>query len=221
MRRLATAALGIGASLLGAAEASAKVEMMVVGRTHTVLAPRAVGLAAATVRIGRRNCRVPARTALAGLLASRVRVTVTDVAGCDPASMFVRSVGGQHNHGLGGWEYKIGYRAPSAGAADPSARIRPGQQLLWYWCERAGACQRSLALSVSYRHKAPHIQVLGFDDAGHGRPAARATVHFGSVTALTDARGFVAVPAVPGRYKVYATKPGAVRSFTTVVGVSR
>src|SRR5581483_2644528 len=189
-------------------------------RTHTLLGARTVTLAQGRIRIGHRNCRVPAGTALSGLIAAGLPVGVSDVAGCDPASMFVRRVGGETNHGLGGWEYKVGHSDPSAGSADPAGRLRGGLQLLWYWCVRAGACERTLDLSFHFHHGVARITVHGYDDTGHGRPIPGATVHFGTTSLRTNSGGYVDVPSTPGRYLVYATKPGMVRSFPNVVGVT-
>src|SRR5436305_2673461 len=86
------------------------VEEMVVGRRRTLTSARTVKLTATTVRIGRHRCSVPAGTPLAGLVETHATLKVTDVAGCDPASMFVTKVGPDANHGIQGWEYKIGHK---------------------------------------------------------------------------------------------------------------
>ncbi len=220
MRRAALiVALGLAAAAPGAG-AAIRVQMMVVGRTQTLLPARTVVLRRARVRIGHHDCAVPAGTALAGLLAAHLPLRVSDVAGCDPASMFVRRIGSDANHGAAGWEYKVQHADPSAGAADPSGRVRSGQQVLWYWCARAGACQRTLALSFLFKHGVARITVHGYDDTGRGARIAGATVHFGASILTTNSQGFVDVPQTPGRYLVYASKLGLVQSFPTEVGVA-
>jgi hypothetical protein len=219
MRRL-TLTLALLAAGPGAAAAAPRVQMMVVGRGRPLLSARSLTLKPARVRIGHRTCRVPAGTALAGLLAAHLPVAVTDVAGCDPASMFVRRIEGQRNHGLGGWEYKVGHADPSAGAADPSARLRPEQRLLWYWCVRAGACQRTLDLSFQFHHGVARVTVRGYEDTGRGKLIPGATVHFGTLSLTTNSRGYIDVPSTPGRFLVYATKRAMVQSFPTEVGVT-
>jgi hypothetical protein len=219
MKRLALALAVLGLVPASAAAAT-RVQMMVVGRSATLLSARTVTLSRTSVRIGHRNCKVPAGTALAGLLSVRLPVRVTDVAGCDPAAMFVRRIREDANHGLGGWEYKVGHADPSAGAADPAGRIGGGQRLLWYWCVRAGACQRTLDLSFQFHHGVARVTVRGYDDNGHGRLVGGATVHFGTLALRTNSGGYVDVPSAPGRYLVYATKAGMVQSFPTEVGVS-
>jgi hypothetical protein len=221
-RSAAVVALVLSAAVPTAAAAAPRVQMMVVGRTKTLVAARAITLKRTTVKIGHRRCAVPAGTALAGLVATHVAVRVTDVAGCDPASMFVRQIGPDANRGLGGWEYKIGTRDPSAGAGDPAGRVRAGQQVLWYWCVRAGDCQRTLSLSIRFLGKIriARVHVRGYDDTGHARAIAGATVHFGALTFTTNPRGIANVPMTPGRYTVYADKPGLVQSFPTKVAIS-
>jgi hypothetical protein len=213
----------LAAVLPGSAAAASRVQMMVVGRSRTIVQARSVTLRQTTVRIGHRRCKVPGGTALAGLLATHVPVRVTDVAGCDPASMFVRRIGTETNHGFAGWEYKVGKRDPSTGAADPAGRIEPGQQVLWYWCKRADDCQRTLAVTIVFRSKlkVARVHVRGYDDNGHGRAIAGATVHFGSAAYVTNAFGIADVPLTPGNYRVYATKQGLVPSFPTRVGIAR
>ena len=220
MRRATLAAALALAVLAPGAVAATRAEMMVVGRAKTLVAARTVFLHKARVRIGHRHCAVPAGTALAGLLSLHVAVRVTDVAGCDPASMFVRRIGPDANHGAAGWEYKVQHSDPSAGAADPAGRIGAGQQVLWYWCLHAGACQRTLSLSFLFKRGVARITAHAYSDTGRGSIVPGATVHFGTMLLTTNSRGFVDVPQTPGRYMVYATKPGLVQSFPTTVGVA-
>jgi hypothetical protein len=132
--------------------------------------------------------------------------------------MFVTSVGGEHNHGAAGWEYKLGHRDPSFGAGDPGGRLHAGQQLLWYWCVRAGDCERTLTLSSALMGSTLHVHVLGEDENGHQISVAGATVHYGGHTAVTDGGGHAAFAIALGVKTLYATKQGLVRSFPTTVG---
>jgi len=195
-----------------------QVPMMVAGRYRMLLRPRYVALRGGHLRIGHRLCAVPAGTALAGLLAAGVRVRASDAAGCDPASMFVTRIGPDANRGVGGWEYKVGHSDPSAGAADPAGRLRKGQSLLWYWCTRAGACQRTLSVAVSFPANSARVTVVGYDGTGQGKRIAGATVHFDSHSYRTNASGVVKVPLASGEHTIYATKRGLVRSFSVLVG---
>jgi hypothetical protein len=209
-----------------AARGAASATMMVVGRARTLLAPRSVRLGAGSVKIGRKRCPVPAGTALAGLLAARIPIRVTNAAGCDPASMFVTRVGSDANRGLGGWEYKVGHVSPSFGAGDPGGRLRSGRQLLWFWCVSASACQRTLAVvPATGRTTAGSrlaVRVVGYDDNGHGRAITGATAHLGPSSAITGPGGSaqLTVPSSSGRYQLSAAKAGLVTSFPTEVVVT-
>ena len=215
--------IAVAAPLAAAATAAAAkpptVQMMVVGKTRTLMAARPVALKATSIKIGRRRCSVAAGTALAALVDARLKPRVTNAAGCDPASMFVTKIGPDTNHGIAGWEYKIGHTSPSPSAGDPGGRLRAGQQLVWFWCERASACQRTLALTVSGNRlsAATRVTVTGYDDNGHGTRIAGATVHVDSTTVTTGADGTAAVILTPGRHTLSATKTGLVPSFPTVV----
>jgi hypothetical protein len=217
----ATAAVATGATAAATAAAAkpTTVEMMVVGKTRTVMAARSVALKANAITIGHRRCNAAAGTALAGLVDARLKPRVTNAAGCDPASMFVTKIGSDGNHGIAGWEYKVGHTSPSASAGDPGGRLHAGQQLLWFWCTRASACQRTLTLSVSGNRLSAttRVTVTGYDDNGHATRIAGATVHVDSTNAVTGADGTATVLVAPGRHTVYATKTGLVQSFPTVV----
>ena len=222
--RAAIAALLVVAAPLAAAATAAAarpptVQMMVVGKTRTLMGARSVSLKASSIKIGRRRCSVAAGTALAGLVDARLGPRVTNAAGCDPASMFVTKVGPNANHGFAGWEYKINRTSPSPSAGDPGGRLRAGQQLVWFWCVRASACQRTLALTVSGNRLSAtsRVTVTGYDDNGHGRRIAGATVHVDRTTVSTGADGTATVTLTPGRHTLYATKSGLVQSFPTVI----
>ncbi len=222
-RAAIAALLAVAAPLAATATAAAArpptVPMMVVGKTRTLMAARSVSLKATSIKIGRRRCSVAAGTALAGLVDARLKPRVTNAAGCDPASMFVTKVGPDANHGSAGWEYKINHTSPSPSAGDPGGRLRAGQQLVWFWCARASACQRTLALTVSGSRLSAtsRVTVTGYDDNGHGRRIAGATVHVDATMVTTGADGTATVTLTPGRHTLYATKTGLVQSFPTVV----
>lgn len=230
MRRLLVLGVPAVAVLVAVAAATAasrpapRVQTMVVGPTRSLLGARTLTLRAREVRIGRRRCSIPAGTALAGLIAARISVTVSDAAGCDPASMFVIRVGHDRNRGNAGWEYKVDHAAPSYGAADPAGRLHSGQQLLWFWCDRANSCQLTLSVKAARTATAGGslpVTVLGYDDNGHRHGVAGASVHLGSATALSGTAGASSVPApsTPGRYALSAAKPGLISSFPLEVSV--
>ncbi len=201
------------------------VQMMIVGRARTLSGARSVRLGSRAIRIGRKHCSVPAATPLAGLLAARLPVVVTDASGCDPAAMFVRQVGPDRNHGIAGWEYKVGAASPSFGAGDPGQRLRAGTRLLWFWCRRATACQHTLALRATpaapARGTAFTVTVLGYDDNGHGAPVSGAVVGFAGQSTTSGAGGVATLtaPATPGRYSLSAGKPGLVAPFPLELSV--
>jgi len=206
--------------------AAPSVEMMIVGRTRTLLGARTVRLAAAKVTVGRRRCSVVAGTAIAGLAAARLPLRLTDAGGCDPASLFVVRVGPDANRGQAGWEYKVDHVAPSLGAGDPGGRLRASQRLLWFWCTSANSCQRTLDVVPSTRTVAPGafvtVRVRGYDSNGHGQGVSGATVQLGSACALSGAGGSVTLraPSAAGVYVLSARKAGLVPSFPLRVRVS-
>jgi hypothetical protein len=185
-------------------------------------------------KVGGRTCTVPSGTALAALLLSDVpKVRLHDYGSCssraqDAGGLFVRSIDGDDNKGSDGWVYKVDNKVATAGAADPSGpfgngRLDGGARVTWFYCHLSAAnhsCQRTLGIAVTKNaDKTLHVHVTAYDDRGHGKPAAGATVHAGAATATTNASGDANIAPAPGRRRVFAAKPGAIRSFAKEVTV--
>ena len=156
---------------------------------------------------------------------SRVgRLRLLDFGSCslsaaDGGGLFVKKIRGDANRGQNGWVYKVGRRAATAGAADPSGpfgrgRLRGAQRVTWFYCRlRNGGCQRTLELSLRTEPGSVVASVRGYDDAGRGEAVAGASVTAGAASALTDAAGEARLALPAGRHSVVAQKEGAVRSF--------
>jgi hypothetical protein len=210
------------AATLAVVPAAAAAPLMVVDRGGEVLrGPKQVALKKRTARVGSRRCSVAARTPLSVLLAAKLPLRLRDYGACgrdvrDSGSLYVVAVAGQRERGRGGWVYKLGRRAPGTGAADPISRVRPRTRVLWFWCEQdsAGGCQRTLEVKPERpANGSVRVTVRGYDDNGRGLPVAAATVRLGSATATTDAQGQATLPVPAGGGRVFASKPGLVRSF--------
>lgn len=227
----AAGARGAEADGSGSAVAAAapKVRQMVVFRNGRALANR-VSTAATSVRVGGRRCIVGNRTALAALVRSRVgRLRIRDFGACssqarDASALLVTGIGPDRNRGQRGWVYKVGHRAATAGAGDVAGpfgngRLRAGQRLTWFYCVRAGDCQRTLAVRARFATGGIDATVRGYDDAGKGVAVEGATVSAGGVTGVTAADGRVQLAVPAGTYRVVARKDGLVRSFTERVEV--
>jgi hypothetical protein len=229
----------LAVALLPVAPASAAtVDLMVVGEERMLRSPTEVRLKARTVKVAGRRCRVGARTPLSALAATRLRLGIRDFGRCgrDPRAaggLYVAKVGREREKGRGGWVYKVGRRAGTAGAADPAGsfgtgrRLRHGQRVTWFWCEQqaSGGCQRTLEARPERRSVQPgealRVTVRGYDDFGRGLPTAGAVVRLGSAVATTDAMGVAVLTAGPatGRLRLKATRAGLVRAFPVTVTV--
>jgi hypothetical protein len=224
---LAAAAVAAAAAPVRAAPV---VEQMVVFRSGAAIT-KDVAARQARVRVGRRRCAVGEGTALAALVRSRIgKLALTDYGSCtsrprDAAGLFVKAIRGQRNRGQNGWVYKVGRRAASAGAADPSGafgrgRLRRGQRVTWFYCRmQERGCQRTLELDVIAEAGAISATVRGYDDEGRGVPVEGAEVESGSVSGITGADGSVRLSLPPGRHTLVARKDGSVRSFSEAVRV--
>ena len=227
----AAAALAVAAP--APAAAAVKVQQLVVQKDGKAR-QAAVRARATHVRVHGDSCKVPSATALAALVLSGVpKLRLHDYGSCsdraqDAGGLFVRALGGDSNKGNDGWVYKVGNRLATAGAADPTGpfghgRLKKGRHVTWFYCHLSVAkhsCQSTLGLTAETdQMETIHVHVSAYDDRGHGKPAARATVHAGATHATTDENGDADLVVPPGRYLVYAEKHGAIRTFGEEVDV--
>jgi hypothetical protein len=215
---------------------AASAQLMVVGKARVLREAGPVRLKARSVRVGGRRCSVGRATPLSVLAGTRLKLRLRDYGACgrsarDAGSLYVRAVAGERARGASGWVYKVGRRAGTTGAADPSGpfghgRLKRGARVLWFWCAQTGgeACQRTLEVSSAGSVAAGGmlaVTVRGYDDNGKGVPVAGATVRLGSATAVTDGNGAAQVVAPgAGRYRLTAEHDGMVRSWPRKVTVA-
>jgi hypothetical protein len=208
-----------------AAEAAApKVRQMVVFRDGSAQT-QTVSTRPSTVRVAGRRCTTGQATALAALVRSRPgELRLRDFGSCslrgrDGGGLFVNAIRDDVNRGQNGWVYKVGRRAATAGAADPSGpfgrgRLRTGQRVSWFYCRlRNGGCQRTLGLSVRTEPGTLVASVRGYDDEGRGVAVEGASGAASGSSALTDAAGDARLALATGRHIVVARKEGSIRSF--------
>ncbi|MGH2948968.1 MAG: hypothetical protein ACRDPC_22405 [Solirubrobacteraceae bacterium] len=203
------------------------VDVMVVGKER-VLHTGEVRLKQRGVKVAGRRCRVGARTPLSVLAGTRLRLRLRDYGRCsrrprDASGLYVRGVRREVERGRAGWVYKVGRRAGTAGAGDPS--VRGGRHVTWFWCVRAGDCQRTLEVRPERTAVAPgealRVTVRGYDDLGRGVPVEGATVRLGTATALTGPDGTATLVAGSrtGRVDLEAERDGMVPAFPRQVRV--
>jgi len=219
-------AVAAGALALAPATATAqgtapRVEAMLVARDGGIVAAGPVRVPAA--RVGR--CRLRAGLAV-GVLAALRRLGAPSfraTGSCD--ALYVSRIGAQGESRLGGWVYKVGRRLPPVSASDPTGRLRSGQRVTWFFCERAGRCQRTLEIRPSARRVAPgaglRVTVTAYDDRGRGRAASGVVVEFGDGTATTGAGGVATVraPAARGPQALQARARGLIPAYPVEVTV--
>jgi hypothetical protein len=213
----AAAAAGTGAATAAPAEAAApRVQAMVVGKSGWTVGPRTVAVGGVRVN----SCRLRAGLPI-GVLGA-LRQPFRARGGC--SALYVSQVRGDREARGAGWVYKVGNVAPSRSASDPTGRLRSGQKVLWFWCKRSGACNRTLATRARVSGPRMRVTVTAYDDYGRGRRVAAATVivrELGSSTRRTFRTandGTVLVPVRRGkRYRVDSRRGGVVRGFPATV----
>lgn len=236
MRRLVLIGAAALAVALPAPAQAVKVDLMVVGSERVLRDAGTVRAKARTLPVAGRRCRVGADTPLTALAGTRLDLRLRDYGRCgrrarNAGGLYVRSVEGERERGAAGWVYKVGRRIGTTGAADPSGpfgtgrRLRAGQRLLWFWCVRAGRCQRTLEVRPERDAALPgellRVTVRGYDDQGDGRAVEGATVRLGAATAVTGADGaaVLTVPAETGTLELEAERDGLVPAFPEPVRV--
>jgi hypothetical protein len=225
MRRAALVLVVLLAAAPAAEAGAPAVQQLVVFRSGKAVAKK-VSSKGVLVTVGRRRCAAGTATALAALARSKAgRLRLRDYGSCskraaDGGGLFVSGLGPDRNRGQNGWTYKVGRKAASAGAADPSGpfgsgrRLRSGQRVTWFYCRLlGGGCQRTLELKAASEPGGAAASVRGYDDQGRGVAVAGASVQLGGATQVTDASGVAHFAVAPGSYRAYASKPGLVRSF--------
>ena len=221
------------------AQARERVDLMVVGKRALLAGPESIALKPRTATVGRgRRCAVGSATPLSALVGAGLALRIADLGACsrrarDAGSLYVEKIGPDRARGRAGWVYKVGRRAGTTGAADPSGsfgtgrRLRGGERVLWFWCvlDRVGSCQRTLEATPEQPRAAPgaplRVTVRGYDDRGRGVPVAGAAVRLGTATAVSGADGVATLtaPATAGVHVLDARASGLVRAFPTEVVV--
>jgi hypothetical protein len=236
MKRLVPIAVAALAVALPAPAQAVKVDLMVVGREGVLRDADQVRAKARAVRVAGRRCRVGTDTPLAALAATRLDLGLRDYGRCgrrgrNAGGLYVRSVEGQRERGRAGWVYKVGRKLGTTAAADPSGpfgtgrRLRAGQRLLWFWCVRAGRCQRTLEVRPQRDAALPGellpVAVRGYDDQGDGKAVEGATVRLGAASAVTgpDGVAVLTVPAESGTLELAAERDGLIPAFPEPVRV--
>ena len=119
---------------------AATVELMVVGKERVLREAGPVKLKSRSVRVGGRRCAVGRATPLSALAGTRLKLGFRDYGSCgrsprDAGALYVKRIGSERARGADGWVYKVGRRAGTTGAADPSGPFGRGK----LQARRAGA----------------------------------------------------------------------------------
>ena len=206
----------VATTVAPAAAAAPRVQALVVGKSGWTAGPAAIPVRSTRVN----SCPLDAGLPI-GVL-SALRQPFRARGGCN--ALYVFQVRGDREAGAAGWVYKVGRRLPGISSSSPRARLRSGQRVIWFWCRRAGRCQRTLATTASSSGGRMRATVTGYDDYGRGRRMSRATVivrRLGTSTRRryrTSSNGTVSFRVRPGaRYRVDSRRSGVVRGFPTTV----
>jgi hypothetical protein len=219
----------LGAAVLTAAApahaAAPKVDQLVVYKNGDARQKLEVSSAKTTTQIGSKRCAVGSATPLAALLRSGLDgLRLRDYGSCsrrevDAGGLYVRRIGSDVAKGVNGWVYKVGHKVGTTGAGDPSGpfghgRLKPDAHVTWFYCHMgAKGCQRTLGIKLQTLGGQVHVTVSAYDDQGHARRAAGATVFYGTTSAKANESGELTFAADPGPVNVHAERKGMVRSF--------
>lgn len=206
----------LATSAAPAAAAPPRVQALVVGKSGWTAGPASIPVRSTRVN----SCALGAGLPIGVLSALRQPFRARGSCG----ALYVFQVRGEREQGTGGWVYKVGRRLPAVSASSPRARLRSGQRVIWFWCRRAGRCQRTLSTSASSSGGRMRVTVRAYDDAGGSRRMSRAAVivrRLGTSsrrTYRTGSRGTVSFRVRRGaRYRIDSRRSGVIRGFPTTV----
>jgi hypothetical protein len=210
--------LALGAVLVpaSAAPAAPRVHAMIAWADGGVTGPRTLTLS--SLRVGR--CSLGAGLPIA-VLRGFGKPFRTE-GSCE--ALYVSQVGRDRERGQAGWVYKVGRRLPGVSSSSSRARVRSGAHVTWFWCRRAAACQRTLSTSVRSRGGRVTVRVMGYDDRGHGKRIAGASVRVRrpgrTFSVRTGRRGTATFRTRRGyRIRLGARKHGLVPAYPRTVRV--
>lgn len=109
--------------------------------------------------------------------------------------------------GTVGWQYMVNWQSPSVGAADYN--LKSGDEVLWYF---ANFDAKPLKLSLSSTEITSGQPATAFVSENTGQTVSGAEVIAGVNNFATGTDGKANVTSQDGYYKVFAQKPGFVRS---------
>lgn len=132
---------------------------------------------------------------------------------------YLNKINDDQAFGMTGWLYLVNNTSPSVGAADYV--LKPGDDVLWYFGDFGWKPSR-LTLSNSEINSGQNAQALvEFYEDGNWQTLSGATVYFGTNNVLTDSAGQANLSAPDGYYKVYAQKPGYIKSNSLLLKVGQ
>ena len=111
---------------------------------------------------------------------------------------------------LSGWQYAVNLATPSVGAAD--YQLQTNDQVLWYFGGWDDKLTRLTVDSTTIASGQNSHATVEYKNGDTWSPLAGATLYFGTTTLTSNDQGQVTLSGNDGYYRIFAEKPGFVRT---------
>lgn len=131
---------------------------------------------------------------------------------------YLKKINGEEAQGMAGWLYFVDNASPQVGANDYA--LNPGDEVLWYFGEW-GAKPARLVLSSKKINAGETVKAkVEYFDNSLWNPLSSSTVYVSTQNFVTDGKGEVDFTLNnTGYYRIYAEKPGYVRTNQIALSV--
>ncbi len=132
---------------------------------------------------------------------------------------YLNQIGNDAAANLTGWQYAVNLTIPSVGAAD--YQLQTNDQVLWYyggWDDKLTRLSLDKAVTDSGQSS---TATLEYNNGGTWQPLAGASLNFGTTTVSTNEQGQANLSGADGYYRVFAQKPGFVRSNAVLLKIGQ
>ena len=130
---------------------------------------------------------------------------------------YLNQIGNDAGASLTGWQYAVNLESPSVGAAD--YLLKDSDQVLWYFGGWDDKLTRLSLDKTSLTSGQSANATLEFQKNSNWEPLSDTSLFVGSTTILTNTNGQATLSSSDGYYRIYAQKPGFVRSNSVLLKI--
>lgn len=123
---------------------------------------------------------------------------------------YLSQIGNDVAASLSGWQYAVNLTIPNIGAAD--YQLQTNDEVLWYFGAWDDKLTRLTVDSTTIASGQNGHATVEYKNGDTWSPLSGATLYFGTTTLTTNEQGQVSLSGNDGYYRIFAEKPGFVRT---------